>query len=489
MGMFLSKAKQHPQTEEPAQNTKLERKSSILGIKINNLELDYKKVKEIGRGRFATTYLCKEKSSGKKFACKSVVKRFLVTESEKQDLRREVRIMEHLKGQRNVVELFATYEDAKHVHLVMEYCEGGELYEKMESKGRFTEKIAAQIISSIMKVMCYLHFMGIMHRDVKPENFLLAKKGLIGAPCCADYTLLKAIDFGLSAYIDEGKPNQEKVGTAFYVAPEVLRRQSYGKEVDIWSAGVILYMLLTGAPPFYGDKESEIFDAVLKAEPDMVSYPWPLISENAKNLVKSMLSVHPKNRPTAAAVLNDQWLKENGVATENPIEDAFLVKMKHFRAMSKFKRLALTVMMESIPREELEGLRAMFQNFDTDGNKVISRDELKKSFLKLGSDLKQEDIDMIVNNADTDRDGSISYNEFITAMMNARREHKEEHLLEAFKSFDKDGNGLISKDELKLALEKHKMGDEATINDIISEFDANDVGEITYEEFCDMIRN
>ncbi|GJT15852.1 calcium-dependent protein kinase 19-like protein [Tanacetum coccineum] len=491
MGMFLSKAK-NTQTEEPAQKKpkKLERKSSsILGIEEKNVELDYKKVKEIGRGRFATTYLCKEKSTGKKFACKSVVKRFLVTESEKQNLKREVKIMEYLKGQTNVVELFDAYEDTKYVHLVMEYCEGGELYEKMESKGRFTEKIAAEIISSIMKVVCYLHFMGIMHRDLKPENFLLAKKGLIGAPCCADYTLLKAIDFGLSAYIDEEKPNQEKVGTAFYVAPEVLRRQSYGKEVDIWSAGVILYMLLTGAPPFYGDKESEIFDAVQKAEPDMDSYPWPLISENAKKLVKSMLSVDPKNRPTATAVLNDQWLKENGVAIENPIGDALLVKMKRFRAMSKFKRLALTVMMESIPREELEELRAMFQNFDADGNKVISSEELKKSFHKLGSDINKEDINMIVNNADTDGDGSISYNEFITAMMNVRREHKEEHLREAFKSFDTDGDGYVSKKELQQALETRKIGDEATINDIISEFDEHDDGQISYAEFCEMIRN
>ena len=112
--------------------------------------------------------------------------------------------MEHLKGQKNVVELLATYEDDRYVHLVMEYCAGGELYDKMELKGRFCEKVAAQIISSIMKVVCYLHFMGIMHRDLKPENFLLAKKALLGAPCCADYTLLKAIDFGLSAYIDEG---------------------------------------------------------------------------------------------------------------------------------------------------------------------------------------------------------------------------------------------------------------------------------------------
>lgn len=126
--------------------------------------------------------------------------------------------MEHLKGQKNVVELKEVYEDSRFVHLIMEYCEGGELYDKMKSKGNYSEKIAAQIISSIMKVVYSLHFMGVMHRDLKPENFLLSKRGVFGfLPCYADYTKLKAIDFGLSAYIVEGIFYQSIVHSNFNI--------------------------------------------------------------------------------------------------------------------------------------------------------------------------------------------------------------------------------------------------------------------------------
>ncbi|KAI3702984.1 hypothetical protein L6452_28738 [Arctium lappa] len=469
----------------------LMRVDSILGIPQKDIKKTYKMGRELGRGKFAVTSLCIEKSTGKKYACKSIQKVRLVTEGEKQDVKREVKIMKLLRGQRNVVELKEEIEDSRCVHLVMEYCEGGELFEKMKSKGRFCEKIAARILSSIMKVVYSLHYMGVMHRDLKPENFLLAKRRILGfIPCFADYTLLKAIDFGLSTFIDEGKPNQEKVGTAFYVAPEVLRRQGYGKQVDIWSAGVILYMLLTGVPPFYGEKEREIFDAILNADLDMENRPWPSISKNAKELVKKMLSVDPMNRPSAADVLKHEWLEENGVAVYNPRESVLLTQMKCFRGMNKFKKLAREVIADIVPPEELEELRAMFWN-DGDENKVISREELATSLGMHGSNLRPDEVEQIVEAADFNGDGFINYKEFITVMMNYETLHKEEHLIKAFKHFDKDESGFISKEELRLALEKHMTGDELTqtIEDIFSEVDKNGDGKISQKEFYEMIRS
>ncbi|XP_071736581.1 calcium-dependent protein kinase 9-like [Rutidosis leptorrhynchoides] len=482
-----------PAKAGPRQQKSLPRLSSILNKEPDDVNKYYKMGKEIGSGRFAVTYLCKDKW-GKKYACKSIPKKRLVTESEKEDLKREVIIMKFLKGKENIVELINTYEDPKCVHLVMEYCEGGELYDKMVSKGRYSEKIAAQILSSIMKVVCYLHAMGVMHRDLKPENFMLSKRGALGSlPCFADYSLLKAIDFGLSAYTNKGifaslfsKLNQEKVGTAFYVAPEVLRRQPYGKEIDIWSAGVILYMLLTGVPPFYGDNDKEIFQHILSRNLDMTNYPWPNISASARNLVENMLSFDPKKRPTANDVLNDQWLKENGVVTEKLIDEEFEKKLRHFRAMNKFKKLALNVMTEIIPQKELEELKEIFYDIDKAEKKVITRQDLKNSS-KLRSKFDSKQIDDIVEAADADGNGYIDYDEFITAMMNFRRLHKEEELHALFKRFDTDNNQYISKAELKSALEEYKMGDEATIEEIIKEVDENDDGKISYKEFCTMI--
>ncbi|KAK1418037.1 hypothetical protein QVD17_27174 [Tagetes erecta] len=479
-----------------AEERRLTRKSSIiLDEEIKDVNNDFTlSKKQLGSGKSAVIYICREKSTGKKYACKQIAKKRIVTEGQKEDLKREVRIMKYLQGQENVVELKGTYEDNTNVNIVMEYCEGGELYKKIESKGRcgrFTEKLAAQIISSIMKVVYSLHFMGVMHRDLKPENFVLPKKGTVLGflPCLVDYTKLKAIDFGLSAFDELGNPNCEKVGTAFYVAPEVLRRQPYGKEVDIWSAGVILYMLLTGVPPFYGDTDNQIFEEVLKAKPDMESYPWPLISPNAKKLVKDMLSVDPNKRPTAAAVLNDLWLKDNGVSTENPIDKMFLDTMKHFRAMNKFKKLALKKMTEYLGPVESEELRAMFRNFDTNEQEAISREELEKWLVRIDPKLRPEDAKQIAKEADTNGDGYIDYNESLTAMMNFRKKHKQEDLRKAFEHFKKGSDDWITIEELKLALLEEYELDHATIEDIISEVDKNDDGKIDYKEFCAMIRS
>ncbi|XP_076926731.1 calcium-dependent protein kinase 19-like [Bidens hawaiensis] len=449
MGTTLSTGKKHPtQAAEPAPPEHpldnlflIPPAGSVLGQRYKDVTDDFTLGKAIGSGKFAAIYICKEKSTGKKYACKQIHKRILVTDSQKEDLKREVRIMEHLKDQENCVQLKGAYEDRKCVHLVMEHCEGGgELYDKMKSKGRYSEKVAAQILCSIMKVVNCLHFMGVMHRDLKPENFLLAKKAV--CPCLVDYTMLKAIDFGLSAYIDEANPSQEKVGTAFYVAPEVLLHKPYGKEVDIWSAGVILYMLLTGAPPFYGETEKAIFEAVEKAEPDMESYPWPRITESARSLVKAMLSVEPKDRPTAATVLNHQWLKDNGITTENEIDNMNLKKKKYFRAMNIFKKVALKILANMTPEDEIEGLRTMFRNFDTNEEQVISRERLEESLVRVGSNLGPEDAKLIVEAADTDGNGYIDYNEFVTAMRNFNQ-YKDEHLYRAYLHFDKDSKGMV----------------------------------------------
>ncbi|KAJ0477306.1 putative protein kinase CAMK-CDPK family [Helianthus annuus] len=491
MGMSLSTGKKPlPRVaaaaaeQPPKRSEQPPRPGSILGKEYKDVKNEYKIGKQIGSGTFGVIYICKEKSSGKKYACKQIAKRKLVTKSQKDDLKREVKIMETLKErQENWVQLKDTYEDDRYVHLVMEYCEGGELFSKMKSKGRYSEKVAAQILCSIMKVVYCLHYMGIMHRDLKPENFLLAKKA--ACPCLVDYTMLKAIDFGLSAYIDEENPNQEKVGTAFYVAPEILMRQPYGKEVDIWSAGVILYMLLTGVPPFDGANDKEIFDAILKGDPDMESLPWPNIHENAQQLVKDMLSFDPKKRPSAAEVLDHQWLKDNGVV--HPLDKLIFKKIKQFRAMNKFKKVALKILMGMTSEEEIEELRKMFKSLDTKDEKVIPREKLEKSLARSGSSLDEESAKVIVETADTDGDGFIDCNEFITAMKSFSQ-HKDEHLKKAFKHFDKDSDDSISREELGSALKENGI-DVDEIEEIISEIDTDADGKISYEEFCAMIRS
>ncbi|KAH9803706.1 calcium-dependent protein kinase 33 [Citrus sinensis] len=330
--------------------------------------------------------------------------------------------MRHLSGQPNIVQFKGAYEDRHSVHIVMELCAGGELFDRIIAKGHYSERDAASVFRVIMNVVNVCHSKGVMHRDLKPENFLFTTRD--------ENAVLKATDFGLSVFFEEGKVFRDLVGSAYYVAPEVLRRR-YGKEADIWSAGVILYILLCGVPPFW-------------AEIDFQTDPWPIISSSAKELVRRMLTQDPKRWITAAQVLEHPWLKESGEASDKPIDTAVLFRMKQFRAMNKLKKLALKVIVENLSTEEIQMLKEKFTEMDTDKSGALSYGELKAGLAKLGSTLREVDVKQYMQAADIDGNGTIDYIEFITATMQRHKLERFKHLDKAFQYFDKDNDRLVS---------------------------------------------
>ncbi|KAL0012349.1 hypothetical protein SO802_007457 [Lithocarpus litseifolius] len=468
-----------PAKPAPKNIIAMQKPDAILGRPFDDIKEYYTLGKELGRGQFGITYLCTENSTGRTYACKSILKRKLVSKSDRDDMKREVQIMQHMSGQANIVEFRGAYEDRYSVHLVMELCAGGELFDRIIAQGQYSEKAASGICRAIVNVVNVCHFMGVMHRDLKPENFLLSTKD--------EGAMLKATDFGLSVFIEEGKVYHDIVGSAYYVAPEVLQR-NYGKEIDIWSAGVILYILLSGVPPFWAENEKGIFDAVLRGELDFQSEPWPLISESAKDLIRKMLTKDPKKRITAAEVLEHPWIK-GGQASDKPIDGAVLLRMKQFRAMNKLKKLALKVIAQSLSEEEIKGLKAMFTNMDTDNSGTITYEELKTGLARMGSRLSEVEVKQLMEAADVDGDGTIDYIEFISATMHRHRLERDDHLYKAFQYFDKDSSGYITRDELEAAMKEYGMGDEASIKEIISEVDTDNDGRINYEEFSTMMRS
>ncbi|CAH9082292.1 unnamed protein product [Cuscuta europaea] len=472
-----AKPSQPPVVRAPVQRTE---PNSILGKPFEDIKAHYSLGKELGRGQFGVTYHCTENSTGRAYACKSILKRKLVSKNDKEDMKREILIMQHLSGQPNIVEFRGAFEDRQSVHLVMELCAGGELFDRIIARGHYSERAAADLIRQVVNVVYICHFMGVMHRDLKPENFLLNSKD--------EKAMLKATDFGLSVFLEEGKVYRDIVGSAYYVAPEVLRR-SYGKEADVWSAGVILYILLSGVPPFWAETEKGIFDCILKGDIDFESDPWPTISSGAKDLVGKMLTLDPRKRITSAQVLEHPWLREGGEASDKPIDSAVLSRMKQFRAMNKLKQLALKVIAENLSEEEIKGLKAMFANIDTDNSGTITYEELKSGLTRLGSKLSEVEVKQLMEAADVDGNGTIDYIEFITATMHRHRLERDEHLYKAFQHFDKDHSGFITRDELKSAMKEYGMGDEATIKEIIAEVDTDNDGRINYDEFCAMMRS
>lgn len=276
----------------------------------SKLEDQYHLGEQLGWGQFGIIRACSDKMTGEILACKSIAKDRLVTPDDICSVKLEIEIMTRLSGHPNVVDLKAVYEEENYVHLVMELCAGGELFHRLEKHGRFPEPRARILFKHLMEVVMYCHDNGVVHRDLKPENILLATK--------SSSSPIKLADFGLATYIKQGQSLLGTVGSPFYIAPEVLSG-GYNQAADVWSAGVILYILLSGIPPFWGETKSRIFDAVRAADLRFPSDRWDDISVSAKDLITGMLCTDPTQRLTAAQVLDHSWIKD----CEHPLEEAF----------------------------------------------------------------------------------------------------------------------------------------------------------------------
>ncbi|WVZ13424.1 hypothetical protein V8G54_010990 [Vigna mungo] len=269
---------------------------------VSNLKDRYVLGEQLGWGQFGVIRACSDKLTGEVLACKSIAKDRLVTSDDLRSVKLEIEIMARLSGHPNVVDLKAVYEEEGFVHLVMELCAGGELFHRLEKHGWFSESEARVIFRHLMQVVLYCHENGVVHRDLKPENILLATR--------SSSSPIKLADFGLATYIKPGQSLHGLVGSPFYIAPEVLAG-AYNQAADVWSAGVILYILLSGTPPFWGKTKSRIFEAVKAASLKFPLEPWDRISESAKDLIKGMLCTDPSRRLTAQEVLDHCWMESN----------------------------------------------------------------------------------------------------------------------------------------------------------------------------------
>nr|BCU41349.1 calcium-dependent protein kinase [Gentiana scabra] len=447
------------------------------------IELRYELGRELGRGEFGVTYLATDKSNGEVFACKSISKKKLRTRIDIEDVRREVEIMKHLPEHPNIVTLKDTYEDDNAVHIVMELCEGGELFDRIVARGHYTERAAAVVTRTIVEVIQMCHKHGVIHRDLKPENFLFANK--------KETAPLKTIDFGLSVLFKPGERFDEIVGSPYYMAPEVLKRD-YGPEVDVWSAGVILYILLCGVPPFWAETEQGVAQAIIKSVVNFKRDPWPKVSDSAKDLVKKMLNPDPKLRLSAKEVLDHPWLQNAKKAPNVNLGEAVKARLKQFSMMNKLKKRALRVIAEHLSVEEAAGIKEGFHQMDLDNNGKIDINELRGGLHKLGHQMAEADLQILMDAGDVDKDGYLNYGEFVAISVHLKKMgDDDEQLQNAFQFFDRNKSGYIEIEELRDALADSNDVDansEDVIKAIIFDVDTDKDGRISYEEFAAMMK-
>ena len=418
----------------------------------------------------------------------------LQTEAEREDVAREIRLMEVMKGKSDhVVTLHQAFESPENVSLVLELCSGGELFDRIITKKNYSEYDAAAIVRQMLQVVAQCHLNGIIHRDLKPENFLFGDE--------TDKAPLKVTDFGLSTFYRPGQRFTDVVGSAYYIAPEVLQR-GYGPECDVWSVGVIMFIVLCGRPPFYGRTESEVFNRILQGpkrlEEAFKKDPWPKISKPAKKLIRRMLNPDPRARITASQALADPWVRIDGVAPQIPLDVSVVSAMKEFTGYNKMKQLALRHVALSYDDDEIRDLREQFALMDTDNDGSLTLDEMVQALNKMqlgeGRDpLSSKEVQDIVESLDYNNDGQIDYLEFTTAALHIGQKQRGDRegwgkkVKIAFDSIDSDGNGMIDAGELEtelLALGETK----ASIKELIAEYDENGDGQISFQEFSNILR-
>lgn len=319
---------------------------------------DYKVLKKLGSGTFAEVFLVQNKSSGA-FECAKVIFRKLFRNVSTSDILNEIKTLAELDHP-NIMKIFCYYETEKHYYILSEFLSGGELFEHISKAKRFTEFEAAKYMEQILKAVAFLHEHGIVHRDLKPENIVFDSPN-IGST-------LKIVDFGTSKSFIDNQVLRSQKGTADYMAPEVLE-SSYDNKCDIWSCGVILYVFLYGYLPFNGADEEEVLEKIHKGK-----YKFSeniKVSDDAKNMIKMMLSYKPSERPSANQVLQSPWLKKMKTDTVDFKGEINIIK--------NFKR--------TLNEKDVIGI---FQAIDKDNSGYLDKEELFQFLGKLNPEDAQK---------------------------------------------------------------------------------------------------
>jgi calcium-dependent protein kinase len=452
-------------------------KQTFVGRMNGDLEDKYDILEEIGIGGYSRVLKIQNIETGKLYACKELQKNEL---ADIDSFNREIDILIKLDHP-NIIKLYEVYENEDFIYIVMELCNGGELFDRIikrtEMGNPFTEKEAATIFKQLMSAVSYCHSNKIVHRDLKPDNLLLLNNG--------DDTHIKIIDFGTSLIFKKKNTSMfDRVGTAYYISPEVIDGY-YDEKCDVWSCGIILYILLCGYPPFNGRDDEEIFLNIRRLNYSFPSPEWNNISNDAKDLLKSIIC-DQFMRLNDEQVLNHIWLKNLAPnAKEGEKIQININSFKNYSSSNKLKKAVLTFIASRLSEEEVKKLKENFQKIDTNGDGMLSLEEVKKA-ISHNKGISLSNVEQIFKSIDTDNSGNIDYTEFIAASLDKNIYLQENKLYEAFKLFDVDGSGKISKDEIAYILGTEKKSKE--IEKLFKKYDTNNDGEIDFKEFVNMMK-
>ena len=485
--------------------------SSIFIAEKNENPFDiYEIISKLGEGGYGRVYKVKEKSNGNIRAMKIINKykdktqldlyedteienlKIKVDQKKYEDERflKEIEILKKLDHP-NIMKIYSFYNREHRFYLICEYINGEELFEKITRNKYFREEHAAKYLYQIVSGVNYCHTLGITHRDLKPENILVEEEDGIEN--------IKIIDFGTSAVISPNEKLTKKTGTSFYIAPEVLQGK-YNEKCDVWSCGIIMYILLCGGPPFNGGNNNETFQAILEEPLVFKGEIWRYITEDAMKLIKSMLEKKPEKRPSAHEILNSKWFSTFDLQTtfsprticngEEKKVHTVVENLKAFRAEKKLQQAVLSFLIHDLnTNKEIQFLKKVFRSIDKDFDGKISKKELQVFINKFMNSSLDIEIDQMFDNMDADKNGMIEFEEFLIASINKNKLLNEDNLKKAFERFDFDGNGRIDAKEIKKVFQTlNGAVEEQVWAMLICKVDVDGDGEIDFEEFKKMMK-
>eukprot|EP00929_Paragymnodinium_shiwhaense_P019649 TRINITY_DN13326_c0_g1_i1.p1 TRINITY_DN13326_c0_g1~~TRINITY_DN13326_c0_g1_i1.p1 ORF type:complete len:535 (-),score=120.92 TRINITY_DN13326_c0_g1_i1:233-1837(-) len=446
----------------------------------------------IGAGSFGSVFEVEHRHTGERRAVKVIAKtkvaadiNFVATELEAL-----LRI-----AHPNISKFYEHFEDVSAIYLITEFCNGGD-FATIHMKSGHGEEVR-YLFRDVMSGVCYCHNKGVIHRDLKFENCLLSREN-------GSRRIAKVIDFGLAAIKRSGDTTgrwaHESLGTKYFVAPEVLgelgRKPSYGAKCDIWSIGVMIYIILTDEHPMTPDAsrmtQAELFKRIRTRRVRNEPLKHAHASLAANKLVHALLQQNCELRPDAAAALQFEWLNPppQGLSSESGSPDLsseqIVRRLTSFAARSRFEKVILMLSAHQMSMKHTKDLRDAFMTMDTNGNGVLSKEELKNGLANcpLVGSMSTESFQTLYHSLDVNQDGTVNYTEWLGSACEPTEILSEKVMQDLFDFFDADGQGTVSYEELRLA-----VGDDEEAADFLERGDKDGNRELSFDEFKALLRD
>ena len=450
---------------------------------------DYVVIKDIGSGTYSKVQLVQHKINLSIRAMKVIKKKKKkgTNQTNEHDVYKEVNLLIKMDHP-NIVKIFEFYNGEKEYYLIMEYCEGGELFDKIV-KSNLTEIQCAYIMYQIISAVNYCHKMKIIHRDLKPENILI-KKDEDG------FYRVKVCDFGTSKAFKIGDTEKQLVGSAYYIAPEVIQKK-YNLKCDLWSCGVIMFVLLTKKPPFGGRN-----DAIIMQNIQIGKYKEQLLDEYspyAKELVALLLEKNIKKRINAEQALNHPWFdvfKCKDILTDIQDKDTikrFIENLKNYKRGSIIQETALAFLVHNYPDlDEIVNACKLFGQIDKNGKGKITLNDFIEGLNKILKKNMEEDAKKIFENLDEYSSGYLEYEMFIRAAINKKIFLTEDTLKFTFNFFDKENTKKITSESILKIFEESIKKDENVkieLENMIKEASPNENLEMDFDNFTEFMKS